>query len=223
MTAVYVLRHPQTTWNVAQRYQGRLEAPLSQEGRVQSRLASRAFAGQGLDAVYSSPLQRALYMGREIAQAADAPLCVDQRLTEIAQGEWEGLYLSDIQSRYPDIYEAWYTSPETVQLPCGERLSEVRARSLSALADLLDRYPSGHVAVVTHSVVIQILVACALSLDLRYIHRLRVSNASVTTLCGTELPVSLLALNVTEPLYHSPTASAAAQDCVSWKRRRVTQ
>src|SRR5438270_8091642 len=122
MTAVYVLRHPQTTWNATERYQGRLESPLSSQGKAQSRLVARAFAGEGLDIVYSSPLQRAMYLARELAQAVDAPLETDQRLTEMAQGVWEGLTRTQIEDRFKDIYAAWRDRPDSVQFPHGENL-----------------------------------------------------------------------------------------------------
>jgi phosphoserine phosphatase len=221
MTAVYVLRHPQTTWNAAERYQGRLESPLSSQGKAQSRLIARAFAGEGLDIVYSSPLRRAMYLARELAQAADAPLETDQRLTEMAQGVWEGLTRTQIEDRFGDIYAAWRDRPESVQFPHGENLNEVQARSMSCLNDICLHNASSNVAVVTHAVVVQVLAASALSLDLRNIHRIAVSNASVTTFCGDRPPYHLLGLNVTEPLYSSPVASAAAQNCVSWKRQRT--
>lgn len=215
MTALYILRHPQTTWNAEQRYQGRLEAPVSQEGRIQGRLASRAFAGTPLAAVVSSPLSRALYLAREIAGAADAPLVIDQRLTEVGQTPWEGLYLDQIKQRYPDLHALWYSRPEEVRFPGGERLIDVQQRACSAVADIYRRYRDRHVALVTHSVVVQVLAASALDLDLRYIHQLPVHNAGVTTLCGEAAPGRLLSLNVTEALYHSPVAAAAAQCCVS--------
>lgn len=223
MTAVYLLRHPETSWNLAQRYQGRLDAPLSSQGRLQSRLLARSFAGESLDAVFSSPLQRALYLAREIAQAADAPLCIDQRLTELGQGAWEGLSVTEIRVRFPEVYEEWYTRPDRVRMPGGETVQEVQRRALCVLAAIQAHYPGGNVAVATHAVVVQSLAAAALALDLRYLHRLRIANASVTTLCGTDLPPSLLTLNDTFALHHSPVTAAAAQDCVSWKRRRITQ
>lgn len=215
MTAIYVLRHPQTTWNAEQRYQGRLESPISAEGRVQSRLAARAFAGSTLVAVYSSPLVRALYLARELAQAADSPLVLDHRLTEIAQTPWEGLYLCEIRDRYADLHARWYSCPDQVHFPDGESLVDVQNRALSALADIYAAHPGCNVAVVTHSVVIQSLAAAALNLDLRHIHRIAVHNAGTTTFCGISAPGLLLSLNATDALYHSPTASAAAQACVS--------
>lgn len=223
MTAVYLLRHPQTTWNAAERYQGRLESQLSAEGREQSGAVARAFSDSSLDVVYSSPLQRAEYMAREIARAADAPLCVDQRVTEIAQGPWEGLYLRQIRARYPELYEEWYARPDRVHFPGGESLQDVRNRAMSFMSTIWARHPEGHVAVVSHSVVIQVVVAGALALDLRHLHHIRISNGGVTTICGTEPPGALLTLNSMSSLYPSPVSSAAASDCVSWRRRRVTQ
>jgi probable phosphoglycerate mutase len=156
-----------------------------------------------------------------MVRATGAPLRTDHRLTEIGQGVWEGLYLDEIKSHYPDLYDQWYTRPDTVVFPAGEGLKDVCRRALSSLSDLFRRYPDGNVAVVTHSIVIMALVASALGMELRQIHRIRVANAGITTICGTEIPGALLSLNVTESLHGSPVASAVAQDCVSWKRRRV--
>lgn len=222
MTAIYLLRHPQTTWNAEQRYQGRLEAPLSSEGKLQSSLVARAFHGCDLDAVYSSPLGRAQYLAREVAQATDAPVCTDHRLTEMGQGPWEGLYLSQIRSRFPDLYRAWYESPDTVEYPGWEGIKAVLQRATSTVADIQKAFPLGNVAIVTHSVVVQAVVSAALSLSLRNIHAIRVSNASVTTLCGTMIEGSLLSLNSTSPLYASPVAAATAQGCAEMKLRRLT-
>jgi broad specificity phosphatase PhoE len=220
MTAVYVLRHPETTWNLAQRYQGRLESPISAAGERQTVRAVSAFVPGSLDAVVSSPLGRARYLANAVASRTGAPLAVDHRLTEIGQTTWEGLHRVEIDARYPEMYDRWYLSPDTVRFPGGEDLGDVRVRAQSALADIFSRYPEGDVAVVTHSVVIQVLVASALALDLRHIHRLRVANAGITTLCGTEIPGAILSLNALDP--KAPVESAAAEGCARWKPRRMT-
>lgn len=220
MTAVYVLRHPETTWNLAQRYQGRLESPLSDRGKQQGVRAASAFSPGSVDVVVTSPLRRARWLAGEVAAGTGAPLVVDHRLTELGQTSWEGLYLDQIRVRYPEMYDRWYLRPDTVRFPEGEDVGDVQRRALSALADIFTGYPEGHVAVITHSVVIQVLVATALALDLRQIHRLRVSNVGITTLCGTEIPGSVLTLNALDP--QSPVASASAQGCATWKPRRIT-
>jgi broad specificity phosphatase PhoE len=220
MTAVYVLRHPETTWNLAQRYQGRLESPLSDLGKQQAVRAASAFSPGTVDAVVTSPLRRARSLADEVATRTGAPVVVDHRLTELGQTSWEGLYLDEIRVRYPEMYDRWYLRPDTVRFPEGEDVADVQRRGLSALADIFARYPEGHVAVITHSVVIQVLVATALALDLRQIHRLRVSNVGITTLCGMEIPGAVLTLNALDP--QSPVASASAQGCATWKPRRIT-
>jgi len=137
-------------------------------------------------------------------------------------GLWEGLFHEEIEGRHSDLYRQWHSSPGTVIFPGGEGLRDVSARACSALADVFDAYRNGHVAIVTHSAVIQVLVALALGLDFNDVHLVRVSNASVTTLCGEGPPGSLLTLNAMDAVYGSPVQGAIAQDCVSWKRRRIT-
>ena len=222
MTAVYLIRHPQTTWNAESRYQGRLDAPLSPQGRRQARLLAAALKHQRFDVMYTSPLQRARALASEIAQASGSPLLVDERLTEIAMGPWEGLYREEIEESYPELYSRWYSDPEGVTFPGAESLSQVMSRACSSIADIFSAHPTGHVGVVSHSAVIRVLVIAALGLGLHSFHALHMSNAGITTLCGTEAPGSLLTLNSLDSLYGSPVQSAVAQDCVSWKQWRPT-
>lgn len=222
MTAIFVVRHPQTTWNATERYQGRLEAPLSEEGEAQAAAIASTFAGSAIDVVYTSPLRRAADLGRRIADATGAPLRPDHRLTEIAMGPWEGLYRRQIVEQFPEIYNRWYTDPAHVHFPEGESLRDVSRRAESVLSDIFSRHPDGYVVLTTHSVVAQTIVMLALDVPDETIHRIRISNGSISTVCGTEAPGSLLSMNVTDHLFGSPRAAAAQQNCVSWKERRMT-
>jgi broad specificity phosphatase PhoE len=222
MPAVYAIRHPQTTWNVAERYQGRLEAPLSEEGERQATLILHSFERHSLDAVYSSPLGRAIGLAERLAHATGAELRVDDRLSEISMGPWEGLMRTEIAERYPDLYREWYAAPERVQFPDGESVGRVQTRALSCAMEIFECFPEGQVALVTHSVVVQSLAASALGLDLRYIHRISVTNGSTTTFCGREAPGMLLSLNDLSSLYRTPVGGARALRCPDWRVRRMT-
>lgn len=219
MTAVFVLRHPQTTWNAEERYQGRLDAPPSAKGKQQAQRASAVFCRGDVDAVYTSPMARARYLARLVSGSSGAPITVDERLTEIGQSPWEGLHVSEIRVRYADLLREWHHRPDLVRFPRGESLQDVRVRTLSALDDIMARYPDGSVALVTHSVVIQVLVAEALSLELRHLHRVRVDNAGITTIYGKEAPGSLLSLNATTMEVGGPLRAAAEGGCAPPKRR----
>lgn len=59
-TQIYFLRHGQTNNNKEGRMQGRVDIPLNEVGRAQARCAAQRLKGIGFDAVYSSPLSRAV-------------------------------------------------------------------------------------------------------------------------------------------------------------------
>jgi phosphoserine phosphatase len=61
----------------------------------------------------------------------------DRGFLEIGQGEWEGLYATDIATRYADTIAAWRRRPWETIAPGGETLPEVAARVRPALANAL--------------------------------------------------------------------------------------
>jgi broad specificity phosphatase PhoE len=222
MTTVFVVRHPETTWNVTKRYQGRLDTPLSPQGEKQATRTVEVFRDASLDAVFTSPLLRARGLATHIAEASGAELHVDQRLTEMAQGPWEGLYLDEIHRDHQALYHQWYDQPDRVTFPGGESLSDVHARAEPVLRVAFERYVNGRVLLVSHSVVIQVIALAALSLEPRHLHRIRVANCGVTTLCGDSAPGTMLSLNSTDALYGSPVASADAVGSSILEPRRTT-
>ena len=89
---LYVLRHGQTEWNAAGRWQGRANSPLTALGLEQAARQRRILAGLDLSGAeaFSSPQGRAV----ETAGIALAPLVgevrTDPRLREIDVGDWTG-------------------------------------------------------------------------------------------------------------------------------------
>jgi broad specificity phosphatase PhoE len=132
------------------------------------------------------------------------------------------LTLPHIEAKHFSLYRQWYSRPDLVSFPGGEDLAAVKARTQSVLADIFAEHSEGNIAVVTHSVVIQVLTACALSLDLRYLHSIRATNCSVTTICGTTAPGALFSLNSTDAIYGSAIASAELNGCTTSEPRRLT-
>lgn len=224
MTAVFLIRHPRTTWNDEGRYQGQLDAPLSDQGKSQLQAVSRLFAGEEIAAVYTSPLGRALGMAEALSAATGAPLYADDRLAEIGLGEWQGLYRDQIRERFPDLLSLWYSAPHRVHFPGGESLAEVRSRASAWLADVFATFTgSRNVVAATHSAVIRVLCATALGLELEHVHRIQVDNCGITTLAGSAAPGTLLTLNDTRAVFPSPVEAAAGTNLVSLVERRATQ
>ena len=95
---LYFIRHGETDWNVAQRYQGQTNIPLNDTGRGQAARNGRALGERLGDrgsafACVSSPLERATETMELIRAGLGIPrtgYATDARLAEIHFGHWEG-------------------------------------------------------------------------------------------------------------------------------------
>jgi probable phosphoglycerate mutase len=131
----FVMRHGETEWNAAGRFQGSLDSPLTARGRAQAIAMGRALAKLGVDRHrwISSPLPRAIVTAA-LARGA-APDVTDPRLAEIGMGDWSGLTRADIDAGWPGPTEeglmAFYA-----RVPGGEPLPAVATRVRAFLATL---------------------------------------------------------------------------------------
>jgi broad specificity phosphatase PhoE len=112
---LYYIRHGETDWNRESRLQGQRDIPMNANGRAQARSCGDILRGliarepeTELDFV-SSPLGRA----RETMELVRATLGlepqsyrVDDRLTEVSFGEWEGFTLDELRRHSPEAVAA---------------------------------------------------------------------------------------------------------------------
>ena len=149
MTFISLVRHGQTDWNLAKRIQGSSDIPLNGTGRAQADATGRALAGGRFDAVFASPLSRALDTARIIAEHLG--LGEPGTLPAVAErqyGEAEGLTGAEILERWP----------EGTPVPGRETREEVVKRALPALVELGGAHPGQNLIVVSHGGVISSLV-----------------------------------------------------------------
>ncbi len=170
---VYVARHGETTWNRAGRYQGRLDAPLSELGRRQADALAGAMAAHGVARVVSSPLSRCVDTAAPAARLAGVALELDDRLIEIAHGTWEGRIRDEIAANDPERYRAWRSDPANVAFENGETLSAVLERWRAFAATFEPRVPS---LVVTHDAVVRAALVDARRRTLDAFWETRVAN-----------------------------------------------
>jgi probable phosphoglycerate mutase len=149
VTFISLVRHGQTDWNLAKRIQGSSDIPLNDTGRAQAEATGRALAGGRFDAIYASPLSRALDTARIIA--GHVGLGEPATLAAVAErqyGEAEGLTGEQILERWPD----------GAPVPGRESREQVVERALPALRELGEQHPGENVIVVSHGGVISSLV-----------------------------------------------------------------
>jgi broad specificity phosphatase PhoE len=182
---IYLARHGETTWNLAGRYQGRLESALTSRGLAQAyaladRIATGAHQGEMAPTrVVSSPLLRCTATALPIAQRLDLTLETDERLIEIGHGTWEGRYRDDLAANDADVYFAWRNAPETVRFDGGESLADVATRWRDFAASLART--NDDIVVVTHDAVIRIAVLVAQDRPLAEFWSVQAENAAYAT------------------------------------------
>jgi Histidine phosphatase superfamily (branch 1) len=99
--SVYLARHGQTVWNLTGRQQGRLDSPLTPEGARQVRRNAAAVRHEPVDALFSSPLERARTSAAVFAAALGMPVTVLDELSEVDHGELSGLSRAEIAAAWP--------------------------------------------------------------------------------------------------------------------------
>jgi alpha-ribazole phosphatase len=154
VTRLILIRHGQTDWNVEGRWQGQADVPLNEHGREQATRMASALAGVRIAAIYSSDLKRARETAEVLAQFMGVKLKIDPRLREIHQGEWQGLLISDIQTKYAKEFQKRRENPLSVAPPGGETALQVTKRVSGAIEEISRKHPDETVAVVSHGFVI---------------------------------------------------------------------
>ncbi|WP_375404416.1 histidine phosphatase family protein [uncultured Sphingomonas sp.] len=154
--------------------------PLSDEGRAQAaRLAAR-LAAQGVDAVQTSPLDRAQATATAIADAAGLTVGTSDGLQEIDFGAWTGRRFDALAS--DPVWDAWNAHRATARPPGGEGMVEAQARIVAYLDATAREHDGGTVVLVSHADMIRAAVCHVLGLELDNLLRFDIDPASATTL-----------------------------------------
>lgn len=185
-----IIRHGESEWNRIGRYQGQQDAPLSELGLRQAEALAERLRTEPLDAIFASPLQRAARTAETVARHHPAvPFHYEPALLEIGHGDWEGLMVDEVVSRYSEGLREWRQHPTRSQMPNGESFSNILKRVLDFKERICQEYSDRNVLISTHDVVVKILVADALGMNMDRINRIWVTNASISVIeYGDDLP-----------------------------------
>ncbi len=178
---VIFVRHGETEYNVESRYQGHTDTNLSELGKQQAAAVAERLRYTDIAAIYASDLSRASETACAIASFHDLPVQGDESLRECAFGEWEGLTVTQIAERYPELYRNYLMDSVTHRAPGGERLEQLQARVVCTINRLAELHPDDTVVVVTHGGPIRAFFCHAFGVGLEAFRRIRVDNCSLTT------------------------------------------
>lgn len=147
-----LVRHGQSTANAERVWQGRIDYPLSTEGRDQALRAGRSMAGLTPARIYSSPLARAIQSARIIAGEIGHPPKEIQRLedlTERSGGMLEGHTWEEFETTYPERARRFFELPddERWEYLGAESTADALSRMRRALETVQSRHERGETAI----------------------------------------------------------------------------
>ena len=166
-------------WNVEKIYRGRADVNLDEVGIKQAELLGKYLSNWKLEAIYSSPLKRALDTANIVARYQKIGVHVAEGFIDFDYGEWQSLPEEEAKRLYPTLHNEWHNNPHKVKMPGGESLEDVRKRAVAIVNDVLPKY-QGSILLVSHRVVNKVLICSLLGLDNSHFWNINLDVGGIT-------------------------------------------
>jgi broad specificity phosphatase PhoE len=206
-----LVRHGQSTANAKGIWQGQMEFPLSERGRVQAGLAGRGLSDEPFEGLYSSPLSRAFETAEIIRDRTGfaGEVVPVEGLSERNGGILEGHTWAEQEQRNPELAKKFLAIPEEERwaLVGAETDEEVIARFEEALSSIRTLHPGGsRIVVVSHGGVMRAFLRELFGPEVLPGAQ-RAANASITRLQWGAMGPRLLEVGSTAHLAEDPGSS----------------
>lgn len=182
MTTFFLIRHGDCDGVGKVLWGRRRDVHLNADGRSAARAMARRVARNKLDAIYSSPLERAVETAEEIAKESgdQVQVNISEALNELDFGDWTGATIESLEQN--PIWRRFNTVRTRTPIPGGEWILDAQARIVDELQRLSTKHENGKVAVVSHAEMIKIALAYFAGLDIDRLDRLNLPPCSVSML-----------------------------------------
>ena len=154
-----LVRHGETDWNAANRFQGHADPPLNETGRAQARALASELRREVFAALYTSPLQRAAETAAIVGHEQGLEPRPDDALKEVNVGSWSGLTREEVEQRYPAGFARWLEYGHGWD--DGETYHELGDRVVTSLIRIAERHDGRNVLAITHGGPIRSALAVA--------------------------------------------------------------
>ena len=158
---IYFVRHGQTDWNKALRWQGgEADNELNATGRAQALAVRDWFAEHEVtpSAVISSPLKRAVETARCLAKPYELEVQLEPLFKEVGLGDFEGRTTAELKAQYGERFDEWLASYHLLAPPGGENLGQAIERMGDALKARIAR-SGDRTVIVAHQAILMAMKA----------------------------------------------------------------
>lgn len=193
MTTFFLIRHGSCA-GLGETLWGRTaEVCLNEDGKAQAQRLAERFSAVKLDAIYSSPLERALETAEAIARFAKLEVKQNPAFNEIDFGDWTGKSF-DVLSR-DERWGGFNTRRSVTTIPGGESFLDVQARVVAELERLSQQHADAQLAIVSHADVIKAAVGYVAGTPIDLLQRIEISPSSVSVIALDKDGPRLLSVN----------------------------
>ena len=181
MTTLLLIRHGENDYTRTGKLAGWTPGVrLNEAGRQQAEALAERLKPLPLQAIYSSPLERARQTAAPLARAHGLSVQIRAALGEVRYGQWTGRSLKALARTR--LWRTVQARPSAMTFQEGETFRDVQKRVVDEIETLAARHPKDAIAIVSHGDVIKLAVAHYLGLPLDLFQRLAVATASVSVL-----------------------------------------
>jgi broad specificity phosphatase PhoE len=201
MTIILLVRHGHVEGIRPERFRGHADLALTKTGKRQAELLAHRITSQWApSSIYTSPLQRCIATGAAIAAACGIPSEPLNGLYDLDYGAWQLLTYDDARIKNPDLFAAWFATPDLVRFPDGESLQDVAARTASVLRLVLSRNAADTLVLVGHDSVNRVMLTQILDMPLSAYWRFAQSPCCINEIEVTGSSFQLRRMNDTAHL-----------------------
>ena len=185
MSTIYLIRHGITQANKENRFAGRTDEDLHDDGREQIARVGKVLEDKNITAVYCGPARRTVQSAEILGEVLGVPFRPVNALDEINIPHWDGLTKEEIRQRYGEEYPTWLSAPQAFRSPGCETLQQVQERAVRGVADILARHDSDSLLLVSHLIVLRCLLLHHQGLEIKDFRSIKIDNGSVVRITKT--------------------------------------
>lgn len=177
---ILLMRHGETDASAKGRCYGKMDVPLSPEGRQQVQRAATVIEPLQPDAIITSPRIRASDSAAIVAKTCRVPIHTEENFAELDFGDCEGKRYEEVEREDPEFYATWMANPTDVTFPNGESYAAMATRVISAYSHLVTQAEHTKLLVVAHGGVNRIILAHVMGIAPEHVFRLEQSYAGIS-------------------------------------------
>jgi probable phosphomutase (TIGR03848 family) len=184
MTTFFLIRHAMHEF-VGKAVSGRRPGvSLNREGQRQAQQLAALLADTPIQAILSSPLERAVETAVPLAKRLGLDIQIAEELNEIDYGDWTHHTLEQLEAM--PRWQQWHSFRSGTRIPNGEMMVEVQARMVAEIERLQREFPEQTLALFSHADPIRAALGYYLGVALDLCQRIEVNPASTSILTVSE-------------------------------------